>query len=98
MNPDAIINVRFRTTDEGGRSGPVLGDSYSCPLFVDGEGFDCRILLGSQRIELGQWYKLPVKFLRPDMAIPMLLIGKPITLWEMKDVADGEILELVSNL
>jgi hypothetical protein len=67
--PDAIIEVRFRTTDEGGRKTPVDGDFYSCPLFVDGEGFDCRIFLGNQRAELGQWYQFPVKFLRRDFVI-----------------------------
>ena len=95
MNPDAIINVRFKTADEGGRKTPLVGNFYSCPLFVDGEGFDCRILLGNQRIELGEWYHLPVKFLNRGFVVPKLAPGKPITLWEGKDVANGEVLEVL---
>jgi hypothetical protein len=43
MKPDAIINVRFLTTAEGGRNTAVGGQFYACPLFFDNEGFDCRL-------------------------------------------------------
>jgi hypothetical protein len=97
MNPDAIIDVRFKTTDEGGRKTPVVGNYYSCPLFVDGEGFDCRIFLGNQKVELGEWYQLPVKFLHREFVISKLSPGKPISLWEGKDVANGKVLEVLPS-
>lgn len=96
-NPDAIIEVRFKTTDEGGREKPVVGDFYSCPFFIDGEGFDCRVFLGNQNIKLGEWYKLPVKFLHRDFVISKLSPGKPFTLWEGKDVANGIVLEVLPS-
>jgi hypothetical protein len=44
--PDAIVEVRFKTTAEGGRRRPLSGAEYfGCPLFVDGEAFDCRFWL-----------------------------------------------------
>lgn len=94
---DVIINVRFKTADEGGRKTALVGNFYSCPLFVDGEGFDCRVFLGDQKIELGEWYRLPVKFLNRDFVVPKLMPGKPITLWEGKDVANGEVLEVLPD-
>ena len=95
MKPDAIIEVRFKTTAEGWKTWDILGAEYfGCPLFVDGEGFDCRLLLGGRSILLGQKYELPVVFLCPDLALPKLAPGKAITLWEGKDVATGRVVRL----
>ena len=94
MKPDAIIDVRFKTTSEGGRRTPIKGDSYACPLFIDGEGFDCRILLNKE-LQLGQNYQLPVKFLNRDLVISKLSRGRRFTLWEGKDVASGRVLEVL---
>ena len=68
MKPDAIINVRFLTTAEGGRNTAVEGQFYACPLFVDNEGFDCRLLLEGRRLELGSAYEVPIKFLYREQA------------------------------
>ncbi len=97
MKPDAIINVRFKTPGEGGRKTALVGNFYSCPLFIDGEGFDCRVLLGNQKIELGEWYRLQVQFLNRNFVVPKLAPGKLITLWEGKDVASGEVLEVLPD-
>jgi hypothetical protein len=97
FSPDAIIKVRFRTAEEGGRETPIIGEYYSCPLFVGGEGFDCRILLDSKKAELGKWHKLAVKFLHPEYALPKLSPGQPLTLWEGKDIADGSVVEIVHD-
>ena len=97
MKPDVLIKVRLKTTAEGGRQGPiVIGEElYGCPLFVDGEAFDCRLLLNAQTLRLGETYELPVKFLNPDFALPKLSPGKPVKLWEGKDIAIGEVVRLV---
>lgn len=93
MKPDAIIRVRFFLPSEGGRNTPVKGNYYSCPLFIDGEGFDCRILLSGQQLCLGKTYELPIKFLYPKDALPKLSIGKKIALWEGRCIADGYLLQ-----
>jgi len=41
------------TADEGGRKAPIIGDFYSCPLFVDGQAFECRIFLETKGVEPG---------------------------------------------
>lgn len=96
MSPDAYIDVKFRTTEEGGRKTPVAGNYYACPMFIDGEGFDCRLLISGMSLALGTWYKVPVKFLNRDLALPNLVVGKVVTLWEGKDIADGKVLEIVN--
>ena len=97
VRPDAIIEVRFKTAGEGGRETSVAGDVYSCPILIDGRGFDCRIFLGNMVVDLGEYYQLPVRFLNRDLAISMLFPGKPITLWEGKDVADGKVLDILPS-
>jgi hypothetical protein len=97
MKPDVFIKVRFKTTAEGGRLGAVVigENSYGCPLFVDGEAFDCRVLLNDQTLQLGETYELPIKFLSPDLALPKLSLGTSVILWEGKDIATGEVVRLV---
>ncbi|MGB2621828.1 MAG: hypothetical protein WA857_01120 [Candidatus Acidiferrum sp.] len=96
MKPDAIIEIRLKTTLEGGRQGAIVitQHPFGCPLFVDGEAFDCRFLVENQTLELGNTYKLPIKFLRPDLVLSKLSVGKSLTLWEGKDIATGKILRL----
>lgn len=97
MKPDAIINVRFFTLSEGGRNTAVEGQFYACPLFVEGEGFDCRLLLGGRRLELGTTYEVPVKFLYRELALPKLTVGKDVLLWEGRNVAKGEVVKIIDE-
>lgn len=68
--------------------------SLARPLFVEGEAFDCRLLLGGRILQLGQMYERPVKFLNPDLVLSKLSPGKPIKLWESKDIAKGKVVRL----
>jgi len=91
MQPDAIIEVRFKTTAEKGRQTAVTGEVYGCPLFVDGEAFDCRLCLDGRTLDLGKTYEIGVKFLNPQLALPRLLPGKTVSLWEGKEIATGKV-------
>lgn len=97
MKPDVYIKVRFRTNAEGGRKNslkrksPLGPDFYACPMVIDGRAYDCRLLIGDKKIELGEYYEIPVKFLEKDLALQNLFIGKDITLLEGKEVADGQV-------
>jgi len=100
MKPDAIIKFHFKTTAEGGRQNDIVIQErpehhYGCPLFVEGEAFDCRLLVNARTLRLGETYELPVKFLHPDLALPKLSAGKLVRLWEGKDIATGEVVRLV---
>jgi hypothetical protein len=96
MKPDAIIAVRFETTAEGGRQGEIVIAEmpYGCLLFVDGEAFDCRLLITAQTLKLGGSYELPIKLLRPDLALPKISVGKSVALWEGKEIATGKVVRL----
>jgi hypothetical protein len=95
--PDIYIKVVFKTSVEGGRKtslkrkSPLGPDFYGCPLIVDGKIYDCRLLIGDMEIELGKYYEIPVKFLDKDLALPSLAVGKNITLWKGKQLADGQV-------
>lgn len=95
--PDINISVRFLTTSEGGRSQDVQGEYYRCPLFVDGEGFDCRLLLYGQHLELGKTYEVPVKFLSREHALPLLYVGKKVSLWEFRIIANATVTNIVDS-
>ena len=97
MKPDVIVKLRFFTTAEGGRNTAVEGQFYACPLFVDGQGFDCRLLLDGRRLELGSTYEVPVKFLHRELALPKLGVGKDVTLWEGRNVAQGQVVKIIDE-
>lgn len=93
-NFDATIRVRFLTPDEGGRQTDVTGDVYACPMFIDGDAFDCRIHLNGNTLTLGSTYDVPVKFLNRELALPRLAPRKRVKLWEGKYVADAEVVRI----
>jgi hypothetical protein len=98
MKPHILAKVRFNTTAEGGRKTGVGGtttvvDYYGCPFIVDGEAFDCRLLL-EQPLELGRSYDVPVRFLNPQLVLPKLSEGKEFTLLEGKEIAKGKVLRM----
>lgn len=97
MKPDIIISVRFLTTSEGGRETPVQGQFYSCPWFIDGEGFDCRLLLDGRCLDLGVSYEVPVKFLYRDKALPKMQPGAEIHLWEGRNIAKGQVIQVCED-
>ena len=96
MKPEAVIRVRFLSTEDGGRESPIVGDKYGCPLMVNEEGFDCRFVLNKHsHFELGEVYEIPVKFLNPELALEALQEGAKITLWEGKVIARGMVIKIL---
>ena len=98
MNPDIYIRIKIRTTIEGGRKTPIMGDFYGCPLIVDNEAYDCRLLINNMKLELGHIYEVPVKFLNKSLVWSHLTIGKTVVLWEGKEIADGEVTKICDDL
>jgi len=64
---------------------------------VDGEYFDCRLMLAGKQLELGLIYEMPVVFLRADLVLEKLTEGKAFVLWERKDIADGEVVRVLGR-
>ena len=69
-------------------------DFYACPMIVNGKAYDCRLLIGDQELELGKYYKVPVVFVNKKLVLPNLSIGQNITLWEGKEIADGQVTQI----
>lgn len=95
IEPDLIVQVRFKTPEEGGRTSPVSGGFYGCPFIVDDEWFDCRLLLSDLRIQPGQTYEVPVKFLNWQLVSCKVYDGKVFALWDGKEVATGKVLRVM---
>jgi hypothetical protein len=99
LTPHVMAKVRLYTNEEGGRSKPIPAIQFSCPLFFQGEGFDCRLLLDQAGIDLplGGNAVVPIKFLFPEHIVPRLKKGDQFRLWEGKEIAVGEVLEVIST-
>ena len=95
MKPDIDIEIRFKKSEEGGRQSPIVGDVYGCPMIIDGEAFECRLVFENKILQLGVVNEVSVKFMNPDLVLPKLSIGKKITLWEGKEVASGKVLRFL---
>lgn len=96
MKPDILIRIRFKTEEEGGRKLLLKEGIYSCPMIIDNDSFDCRVLIKNNLVELNNDYKLQVKFLNFDLAKKNIILGKKIFLWEGKKIAEGIIEEIYS--
>lgn len=101
---DVLISVRFLLPEEGGLKNDIVmrlpdGQSvpFGCPLFVDGKGFDCRVVGEINNFKLGEWYTLKVKFLWRELALPCLEKGKPVELWGGRVIARGVVIYVVSS-
>jgi hypothetical protein len=95
MECDITIELRFKTTTEGGRKNSIIGGVYSCPMLIDGEAFECRLYFENKTIQLGESYVVNVKFMNPDIVLPKLAIGKRVALWEGKIVGDGNVIKIL---
>lgn len=96
MQPDIIARVTMFASDMGGKSSAIPPIRYGCPLFIDGQGFDCRLLLDKlgHKFEPGTTEEVSIKFLFFDLVRSHLLPGARFTLWETRTFAEGEILQV----
>jgi hypothetical protein len=94
--PDVIACIYMFTIEEGGLKRKIISSQYRCPLFIDGEGFDCCLLLDNIKDGLspGKTFEVPIKFLRFDLAQHHLLPGAQFVLWAGRNIANGKILEV----
>ena len=96
MTPDIIATVKLYETDRDGREGPTPPGAFGCLFELDGEYFDCRLLLEEiGALRPGQLATVPIKFLNPDMLGPRLRAAQCFHLWDGKVIADGEVKEIV---
>lgn len=95
---DAVIRVRFLLETEGGRKTDISGSAYGCPLFIGDQAFDCRFVYTSETVYcLGHEYTIQIRFLFPNLAVPLLRVGQKISLWEGKTIAEGNVIWVRDN-
>jgi len=75
----------------------VYGKFYACPLFFGEKGFDCRLIIDGERLELGVYHEVPIKFLFIEYAYPEIRIGRKFHLWAGRKIAEGEIVRIVNS-
>jgi hypothetical protein len=98
MTPDVIAKIKLYETDVGGRCEPTPSDQFGCLVEINGEYFDCRLMLESiGSLRPGQIAIVPIKFLRPDLVCPLLRISQDFRLWDGKTVGNGEVQEIVAQ-
>ncbi len=94
LKPDIIAEIQLYPTEAGGRSGPTPADKFGCLFEIEGEYFDCRLLLeGVGALSPGQTATVPIMFLRPDLVHGSLTISRRFHLWDGKRIADGQVKE-----
>jgi hypothetical protein len=95
FSPNITAEVHMLATDEGGRQGPTPPDMFGCPVGIAGEFFDMRMDLSSVgALPPGASAQVPIRFLRPDLVMPLLHPGEVFTLWEGKTVGTGKVVQI----
>jgi len=94
--------VVMRTTEEGGRMGPLLaGRDHRCIAHfpdhprLSEHDYDCFLLLGDSEMNVapGSVAVLSIGFLSEEEVLPHLSIGTPIQLLEGKVIGEGIVIE-----
>jgi hypothetical protein len=93
---DLLVDLEFLTSEEDGRNGPTPRDCFRCAFEFEGEFFDCRLdLRESGSLAPGSRARVALRFLRTEMIVPRLLPGAVFTLWEMRTIARGRVVEVL---
>lgn len=98
IKPDAIVTLGVYAKELGGH--PIhFSPKWQCrfPLQIDNESFDCALLFeGEGSILPGQRTRVSIKFLYPERAKQHIKVGSKFRLWDRRDFAEGEILEVLT--
>jgi hypothetical protein len=97
MKADILIEARFKTSAEGGRVKPINGNTYRCPMIIDGRGFECQIFFEGKIIQCGETYQFAVKFMNFGVVSSFIAVDKIIALWEGKKIATGKIIQILAE-
>lgn len=95
--PHIYVTVRFFSTEEGGRTGPVFGNSYKPSIQIEEKTCPGLFLLGKDLVIYpGQEVKnIPIKLLDVGYLKDKLDVGVPFKVREDKFVAEGVISRVV---
>jgi hypothetical protein len=93
---DIRAEVHLFPTGGGGRKGTTPPRRFGCPAEIEGEFFDCWLLLDEVgSLSPGSTTVVPIKFLRPDFVLPLLKVGSQFKLMEgHRNIATAKVLEI----
>lgn len=99
MKPDIVAELKFYSTEEGGRANPISYQTFSqrfgCLLVYKEETFDCFVILSEgKEIYPGERVVLSIMFLRPELIKPNLKVGDNFKLRELGIIAEGKIVKI----
>lgn len=74
-------------------------DVFGCPIGFAGVFFDMRMdLRVVGPLHPGMSAKVPIRFLRPDLIMPLLHQDDTFTLWEGRTIGSGRVLQIHESL
>ena len=101
LKADAIVRLTLRPTSDGGRKSAIPSIVYRCPVFFGDEreaANDCAFFLDEIQDKAepgGPPVIVSIRFLAPHLVADKLRPGAKFTLWEGRDVGEGEVLEVL---
>jgi hypothetical protein len=97
IHSDIIANIKFYKTEDGGRKTPTAPTFFGCIFVIGNKKHDCRLLLDKiGSIAPGDnKSNVPIKFLCPELALLNLKHGDKFYLWDMRNIAEGEVKKIV---
>jgi len=97
IKPDIVAQVRFYANEEGGRKEPTGKDFFGCPLLINNQYYDCRLLLFEiGAVYSGQTVIVPIKFLDSQTVLQFIKVGDEFWLWDRRIFAEGKVIELAT--
>jgi hypothetical protein len=96
MKPGIRASVTFYSSEQGGRQSPIVRDTHNCIFTIAGQNFDCRLFCKTViPIRPGDHVVVPIKFLCPDLVLPLLKEEARFTLRESRVLAEGIIQQVL---
>lgn len=93
IKPDVLLDIRFFTTQEGGRLLPTPSNFYGCIFEFNGKNYDGRLLLENiGSIYPGEIKKsVPLKFLYADNIVGSLTVGSILKIREGRYIGEAVV-------
>lgn len=97
--PDVIADIKFYKTKENGRKTATDANFFRCIFVLQGNKYDCRLLLGEIGPILPGESKtnVPIKFLCPENILHKLKKGSQFYLWDMRNIAEGSVKDILTG-
>lgn len=97
VQADIMARVWFYPTAHDGRQSPTPKDIFGCLLELNGDYFDCRLLLTEiGPLYPGQQAEVPIKFLNFVLVKHQLAPGKKFYLRDKRIIAEGEVTKILA--